>query len=640
MKRSEPPNTFELENLEPRIMLSGDPLTGAVADSIITGKPDPFETGQDQPPIEEILYPVSDALQDTPYQESSQYDPYKKKNLTGIYSGLAEADPFDDDAENAFEDAPESTGTPDQDTDTGQEDLTLSSDRIIGEGEDAAIIQGLEELANLGRLIEDFDAFQSTLPLTDDVTIGGLLRPYEILDDRLSKPVYDYFSDAKDPPSSEGLIAVLEGITSLPELGAIDTQTGGINNNPDELRSVINFRVTREGPVYSDAGRLTGLPAVPTPFEFTIDSDEPGDILLRVNGSDLEIVNKQTGEQLARKLISRTSEIIIQGVDDQDDTLTVDFTGGLIEAPITFHGGAGGFDSLIIEGGSFNGSIYVAAGPDSGTITLDSLVISYTGLEPITDNNTVDDRVFNGPASGNRQIRIINDPTSGYTKIDDNGTTAFESVSFKNPANTLTINAGTGDDTILIESLDDGFQAAVIINGGGGNDTITGPDAPNTWKLTGTNEGTLTADLSNLTNGPVTFDFNDIENITGGSETDSFTFDEDGGVTGTIDDAAGIKKISLGSFVTLSGAYDFDKGSKTFTLSDGSTVTANYLTVGASSGTVFAGSGGDTDNPLGFNATLDEFALVIIVHLASGRSWQALTGTLSSASFSGVDGLT
>ena len=94
MKRSEPPNIFELENLEPRIMLSGDILTGAVVESVVSARPDSLETGTDQPPIEEILYPSSDVSPDTNFQNSSQYDPFQNEELAGIYSGLAEEDPI------------------------------------------------------------------------------------------------------------------------------------------------------------------------------------------------------------------------------------------------------------------------------------------------------------------------------------------------------------------------------------------------------------------------------------------------------------------------------------------------------------------------------------------------------------------
>src|SRR5262249_19635719 len=52
--------------------------------------------------------------------------------------------------------------------------------------------------------------------------------------------------------------------------------------------------------------------------------------------------------------------------------------------------------------------------------------------------------------------------------------TLAESVTFANPTNSLTINAGPGDDTVNINSVDaDGpFNASLTINGDAGNDTV------------------------------------------------------------------------------------------------------------------------------------------------------------------------
>ncbi|MBW1860844.1 MAG: LEPR-XLL domain-containing protein, partial [Deltaproteobacteria bacterium] len=200
MKRSQPPNPFELENLEPRILLSGDPLVGIV-DSIAPDELDSPDTGLEIPPLEEKLNSGEDDSQNPTYQQSLQYDP--SQNLTDIFSGLDEEDPpVDQDGDST--------------TDTASP--VPLSDRPITEGEKSAIIQGMEEVANLGRLLQDFDAFGFPLPLLKDATLGQLLGPYEILDDRLSTPVYDYFSDATDPPTADGLLASLQGISSTPDL--------------------------------------------------------------------------------------------------------------------------------------------------------------------------------------------------------------------------------------------------------------------------------------------------------------------------------------------------------------------------------------------------------------------------------------
>ncbi|NIP93974.1 MAG: hypothetical protein GWO24_11190, partial [Akkermansiaceae bacterium] len=69
--------------------------------------------------------------------------------------------------------------------------------------------------------------------------------------------------------------------------------------------------------------------------------------------------------------LEEVTEIVINGAAGVNDTLIVDFRNGLIGIPITWRGGDGGFDTLVIEGGSFTNSRYIAEGPDSGTIHMD-----------------------------------------------------------------------------------------------------------------------------------------------------------------------------------------------------------------------------------------------------------------------------
>ncbi len=86
MKKSQPPNRFDLENLEQRILLSGDSLSAATR-AIAPDDLDLF----DQPfQLEEIQ--STEELSQQNIQQS--YDP--SDNLTDIFSGLTVQDPFAD----------------------------------------------------------------------------------------------------------------------------------------------------------------------------------------------------------------------------------------------------------------------------------------------------------------------------------------------------------------------------------------------------------------------------------------------------------------------------------------------------------------------------------------------------------------
>ena len=90
MKRSQPPNQFELETLEPRILLSGDLLVG-LANTIAPDKMEPFDLDLGTSPLNETLIQGEIDSQNTPYSHDLQYDP--SRNIVDIFSGLDEIDP-------------------------------------------------------------------------------------------------------------------------------------------------------------------------------------------------------------------------------------------------------------------------------------------------------------------------------------------------------------------------------------------------------------------------------------------------------------------------------------------------------------------------------------------------------------------
>ena len=59
---------------------------------------------------------------------------------------------------------------------------------------------------------------------------------------------------------------------------------------------------------------------------------------------------------------------------------------------------------------------------------------------------------------------------TGSLSIDS---TQGAAVTFANPTASLTVNAGTGNDTVTIASIDANYRAAISVFGDGGADTIT-----------------------------------------------------------------------------------------------------------------------------------------------------------------------
>ncbi|TWH39301.1 beta strand repeat-containing protein [Dulcicalothrix desertica] len=132
-------------------------------------------------------------------------------------------------------------------------------------------------------------------------------------------------------------------------------------------------------------------------------------------------------------------------------------------------GGDGNLGTLVIEGGTYNTTKFIAFGPHSGEIYLDSKIIRYAGLAPIFDNTVTADRVFTA-TDGDDQILVTRAATGQTSIFSSNGT--FESISFFNPSNSLTIKGLGGNDRITVDSLDPNFTKLLIIDGNDGNDSV------------------------------------------------------------------------------------------------------------------------------------------------------------------------
>ena len=83
------------------------------------------------------------------------------------------------------------------------------------------------------------------------------------------------------------------------------------------------------------------------------------------------------------------------------------------------------------------------------------------------------------------------------------------------------------------------------IKGGDGSDELIGPNATNTWSLTGTDEGTL--------NG--TTDYTSVENVTGGDGADTFNVGIFGAVSGVLD--GGLPRAVSGTTEPADDTLDF-----------------------------------------------------------------------------------
>src|SRR5262249_10308548 len=155
------------------------------------------------------------------------------------------------------------------------------------------------------------------------------------------------------------------------------------------------------------------------------------------------------------------TSVTINGAANADDQLTIDYAfGGLFFIPggIAFNGGSGtGNNVLHIHGGTFATDTYDYTNAHDGKITLaggsGTQVANYTQLQPLMNDGTAPDIVFNLP-DGTVVATLHDDATPNDNMselVSNNG--AFEVTGFLDPTGSLTINAGNGADTLTLQAL-------------------------------------------------------------------------------------------------------------------------------------------------------------------------------------------
>jgi hypothetical protein len=283
---------------------------------------------------------------------------------------------------------------------------------------------------------------------------------------------------------------------------------------------------------------------------------------LRLRGADLELSDTRSGSILLSAPQDSLRGVEIEGADgDTNDTLTVDFSGGLFSLPdgIRFDGGVGGYDTLVLTGGTFALEVHEPKNQNDGVITLDGMRIVYSNIEPVTDTGFAS-TLYIICTHWDDLINIVDGGTSGgyaLTQVNSsNNPPTFESYSFANKTY-VSIYASWGSDTITLNNPNPAAGLSLLnIFGDGGNDTIIvtatpmlsvgvvilGSDGSDTFNIT----PTPGAALSILGNDPIppalpgdllVVDLTGTTNpaLTVSSESDgyrgTFTFDNRGTVT-------------------------------------------------------------------------------------------------------------
>jgi hypothetical protein len=155
------------------------------------------------------------------------------------------------------------------------------------------------------------------------------------------------------------------------------------------------------------------------------------------------------------------SVVNLTGSSD-NDTLTVDFSGGdpVPSGGINFDGATGTSNQLFVTGYSGVPVDSVYTGPHTGHVTVGAAAaITYKDLTPLFLTGTATDLTIGLTQTGvaNPDVLVKASGTAGEDQIS--GST-FETTTFTNPSNSLTVVLGPHGDTITTQDMDAAFNPA------------------------------------------------------------------------------------------------------------------------------------------------------------------------------------
>lgn len=235
--------------------------------------------------------------------------------------------------------------------------------------------------------------------------------------------------------------------------------------------------------------------------------------------------------------------ILRLGIDTgaANDTLTVDSTAGLIAPPngIDYNGGAG-FDRLnLIQTGGLRGNSRINVGslPGSGQSIIDTQIVNFSNIEPVTDAVPAGNFSVGSVASLASLLQGSNAISYSPSSLLANGGRVtvdfFEPIEFTNKT-ILTVDAGAGSDEISLNNPNTPTGlTGITINAGD-------PSGSDRLLITGTAAGdTFTVTASSLTAGtvvgapgaPVTYTGTEHLVLDGAAGDDTFALNGTGSVT-------------------------------------------------------------------------------------------------------------
>ena len=236
-------------------------------------------------------------------------------------------------------------------------------------------------------------------------------------------------------------------------------------------------------------------------------------------GDDTVVVNLDAGSN---------GTLTVNG-DTDNDSVTV----RLATIPTTINSGDGN-DTVNIQAITAATTVNGETGADTVNVSSDAPINSGT-----VNNVSALLTVNGGDGADTLNVSDASDPadnTGFLTTTTLTGLGMTDGIVFAT-VETIAVYLGSGNDTFTVQAIP---TSVTNLDSGAGNDTLIGPNLPNTWSITGQNAGMLNT----------TFTFTRTGNLTGGTANDTFIFADQMGVVGIIDGGLGSDGLNYDVYTT------------------------------------------------------------------------------------------
>ncbi|MCF6364372.1 MAG: filamentous hemagglutinin N-terminal domain-containing protein, partial [Gammaproteobacteria bacterium] len=251
-----------------------------------------------------------------------------------------------------------------------------------------------------------------------------------------------------------------------------------------------------------------------------------------------------------------------------------------------------GFTSIETRIGSVDGTNNIDLSA-FGTETV--LLAGYRNFDLLIGSGAGTLQGIDGQQNDWRIQTVADAPAIGTAGVDD-GTVTVDLVTTRF-INFRNLTGGNAGDTFTLAASG---SLTGTINGGGGSNTLTGADVTNTWDITGRDSGSL----AYTTTASTTTLFSGIQNITGGTSNDTFSFQSGGSLSGQLDGAGGTDRVDMSALVAVDitlgqGLANIEQitGNNTNSVLRGTNTANTFTLTGANTGRL-----GDALTFIGFNA--------------------------------------